>query len=360
MTDAPAHLSVEAYAWPEVEEGADLAALVVDHTPLDDGDVVVITSKVVAKAEGLLTDEDRDRVVERETVRVVARRGPTVIAETRHGFILAAAGVDGSNVAEGWSLPLPRDPDGTARRLRDEIAARTGRNVGVVVTDTAGRVWRNGQTDHAIGAAGIDALVDLRGRVDPHGNTLAVTAPAVIDEIASAVDLVKGKTSGRPCGVVRGLAAFVLPPGEHGAGVRALIREGVGDLFGLGAREAVVAAAIRADGGDARHFAALVDGDPNPFAALASSRDDVRAVVAETPASPAAAHGWTIAVLVADTADEPAAWIEVGRLLERADVLAAGHRLVRQPQPAIDPAPPAPTPAGPGWRAVANAHWLIA
>ncbi len=161
---------------------------------------------------------------------------------TRHGFVLAAAGVDASNTEPGTVLLLPLDPDASARRLRELVQGRTGRNVAVVVTDTAGRAWRNGQTDLALGAAGIDALDDHAGRVDAWGNELAVTEPAVIDELAAAADLVKGKLGGIPFALVRGLSWRVLPPGEHGAGARPLVRDRSHDMFGIGSREAVLAA----------------------------------------------------------------------------------------------------------------------
>ncbi|MGH3385426.1 MAG: coenzyme F420-0:L-glutamate ligase [Nocardioidaceae bacterium] len=245
-------MSTEVTAWPllgfpEVEPGCDLAALVAAAADLLDGDVVVVTSKVVSKAEGLRVDGDRDLVIDAETVRVVARRGPTTIARTRHGLTLAAAGVDASNTEPGTVLVLPRDPDATARELRHALATRTGHNVAVLLSDTAGRPWRDGQTDIAIGAAGLLPLVELAGRTDSHGTTLAVTAPAVADEIAGLADLVMGKTDGRPVAVVRGLADLVLPPDEDGPGATALVRPDAGDMFGLGSREAVLAAVRRDD-----------------------------------------------------------------------------------------------------------------
>ena len=193
----------------EVTEGDDLAALLVtalgEETPLRDGDVVVVTSKVVSKAEGRVRYDDREAVIAAETDRVVAVRGGTRIVRTHHGLVLAAAGVDASNVAKGSVLSLPVDPDASAVRLREALRDRTFANVAVLVSDTAGRAWRTGQTDIAIGAAGLDVLDDHAGRTDPYGNPLAVTAPAVADELASAADLVKGKLSARPVAVVRGL-----------------------------------------------------------------------------------------------------------------------------------------------------------
>ncbi|MDF9715649.1 coenzyme F420-0:L-glutamate ligase [Nocardioides sp. ChNu-153] len=226
----------------EVAADTDLVALVADLLAPVDGDVVVVTSKVVAKAEGRVRAGDREALVDAETVRVVARRGPTRISRTRHGLTLAAAGVDASNVARGSVVPLPADPDASARALRAGLRERTGVNVGVVVTDTAGRAWREGQTDIAVGAAGLRVLDDHAGRVDGYGNELAVTAPAVADEIAGAAELAQGKLSGRPLVLLRGRADLVLPPDEDGAGARGLVRDPARDMFGYGAREAVVAA----------------------------------------------------------------------------------------------------------------------
>jgi coenzyme F420-0:L-glutamate ligase/coenzyme F420-1:gamma-L-glutamate ligase len=248
---------------PEVRPGDDLARLVAAAAVLRDGDVVVVTSKVVSKAEGQVVQGARDAVIEAETVRVVARRGPTTIARTRQGLTLAAAGVDASNTDPGTVVVLPEDPDASARMLRARLLEQSGRNVAVVVSDTAGRPWREGQTDIAIGCAGILPLEDHAGRSDTHGNLLEVTEPAVADEVAAAADLVKGKASGRPVAVVRGLAGRVLPPGDDGPGAAAVLRDEAGDMFVLGAREAVYAAVCRDDaqataalgGNSARHSA---------------------------------------------------------------------------------------------------------
>ena len=233
---------------PEIRPGDDLVAILLPLVELDDGDVVVVTSKVVSKSEGrLVPGADREAAIAEEAVRVVARRGPTTIVRTRHGLTMAAAGVDNSNVEVGTLALLPLDPDATARRLRADLAERTGLNVGVVVTDTAGRAWREGQTDIAIGAAGLTVLDDHAGRVDGHGNPLAVTAPAVADEIAGLAELAAGKLGARPFAVVRGRADLVLPPGVDGPGATALVRPESGDLFGFGAREAVVRALLGRD-----------------------------------------------------------------------------------------------------------------
>lgn len=240
----------------EVSDGDDLAALLVEATRVDglvDGDVVVVTSKVVSKVEGRSVSAGRDDVLAGETDRVVARRGRTAIVRTHHGLVLAGAGIDASNTGAGTVLLLPEDPDGSARLLRERLLDLTGRNVAVVVTDTAGRAWRNGQTDVAIGAAGLEVMHDYAGRVDDYGNELAVTAPAVADEIAAAGDLVKAKLARRPAAVLRGLGDLVLPAGEHGPGAVTLVRDEAGDMFGLGAREAVLTA-VSADPAGLRGF----------------------------------------------------------------------------------------------------------
>ena len=225
----------------EIVEGTDLGALLCG-VDLRDGDVVLVTSKVVSKAEGRVRAGDREVAIREETVRVVARRGPTAIVENHLGLVMAAAGVDASNVTPGHVVLLPTDPDASARDLRERVQEQTGCNVAVIVTDTAGRAWRTGQTDLAVGVAGIDPLDDHAGRTDSYGNPLAVTAPAVADELASLAELVTGKLGGRPVSVVRGLADRVLQPGHHGPGARALIRPRDQDMFALGAREAVIAA----------------------------------------------------------------------------------------------------------------------
>jgi coenzyme F420-0:L-glutamate ligase/coenzyme F420-1:gamma-L-glutamate ligase len=225
----------------EVGPGADLAALLAAAVDLRDGDVLVVTSKVVSKAEGRVRAGTREGALAGETGRTLARRGGTSIVRTDSGLVMAAGGIDASNTAPGTVVLLPVDPDGSARRLREALGD-AGPNVAVVVTDTAGRAWRTGQTDIAIGAAGIEVRHDYAGRRDAWGNDLAVTAPAVADEVASAADLVKRKLDRRPAAVVRGLAGWVLPRGSHGPGAVDLVRGEQEDMFGLGAREAVLAA----------------------------------------------------------------------------------------------------------------------
>jgi len=199
---------------PEVTPGDDLAALIVDgleasQISLSDGDVVVITHKVVSKAEGRIEAAPDDRayreLAEREARSILRCRGDLVIAQTHHGFICANAGVDRSNVADGLAVLLPLDPDRSAHRIRLRIEQATGTAVAVVVTDTFGRPWRRGLVDVAIGISGLPAILDLRGESDAHGRTMNVTEIAIVDEIAAAADLVMGKADGIPAAVVRGL-----------------------------------------------------------------------------------------------------------------------------------------------------------
>jgi coenzyme F420-0:L-glutamate ligase / coenzyme F420-1:gamma-L-glutamate ligase len=221
---------------PEVTAGADLGKLIVDAAPpVLDGDILVVTSKIISKAEGRVISADRDEAIAAETVRVVARRGPITIAETSQGLVLAAAGVDRSNTEPGTVVLLPTDPDSSARQLRAAIAGLTGAHIGVLITDTMGRPWRNGQTDNAIGAAGVRPLRDHRGQADTFGNVLEVTVAAVADEIAAAAELVKGKTDQVPVAIVRGLAELVTADG--GPGAAALVRPAADDMFRLGSAD---------------------------------------------------------------------------------------------------------------------------
>ena len=227
----------------EIRAGDDLVELIAEaaQSRLLDGDIVAVTSKIVSKAEGRsVLAADREQAITDETVRVVASRahpgGLTRIVENRQGLVMAAAGVDTSNAPDGMVLLLPLDPDASARALCAALRERTGLRLGVLVTDTAGRPWREGQTDIAIGAAGLAVLDDLRGTADASGRRLDVTIAAVADEIAGAADLVKGKTSGNPVAVVRGLGRLV---GDLDAvGARALQRPSDTDMFRLGTAEA--------------------------------------------------------------------------------------------------------------------------
>ena len=278
---------------PEVVAGDDLAALVL--TALDggadlaDGDIVSVTSKVVSKAEGRTRVGDREAAIEEETTRVLARRGPMSIVRHRSGLTMAAAGVDASNVAVGSIVLLPLDPDHSARSLRREVRRRAGVNVGVIVTDTAGRAWREGQTDLAIGAAGLLVAEDFAGRTDPHGNPLVVTRPAVADELAGAAELVQGKLTGRPVAVLRGRADLVLPPGDDGPGAASLVRPEGSDLFGWGAREAVVRA-LRGEAADRPPFGTRAPAEELAAALHRLPRGADRSAVTAV----CFAHGWQV------------------------------------------------------------------
>lgn len=293
----------------EVRRGDDLAALLVDLVALEPGDVVLVTSKVVSKAEGRVVAGTREHWLPAETARVVARRGPTRIVRTRHGITLAAAGIDASNVTPGHVVLLPEDPDASARAIRARLRELTGHVVAVVVTDTAGRAWREGQTDLAVGAAGLRVLEDFSGRTDGYGNDLVVTAPAVADELAAAAELAQGKLGGRPFAVVRGRADLVLPADDDGPGAVALVRADGADMFGWGARESVVRA-LRGDPADAAAY-----GSPATLPEMAEAlellageapRHDgeglvVTARVGSAPLEALAfAHGWTVVPTVDD------------------------------------------------------------
>jgi coenzyme F420-0:L-glutamate ligase len=245
----------------ELRPGADLAGLIAASAPdLRDGDVLVVTSKAISKTEGRLialdsADPDereraRQAAIDSETVRVVAERGPLRIVQTRLGLVIAAAGVDASNVALDELALLPVDPDASAAALRDALREQLGVDVGVVISDSAGRPWRAGITDMAIGVAGISAVFDARGRIDQHGNELATTEVAVADEIAAAGDLVKGKLTGVPVAIVRGLAQFGKLV-DDGLGSSTLIRNADEDLFRLGTAEALALGRAGVDAGDA-------------------------------------------------------------------------------------------------------------
>ena len=223
----------------EIRPGDQLGEIIADacalapNGPLADGDVLVVTQKVVSKAEDRLVPVDADdplshkRLVEQEAVRVLRRRGDLVITETRHGFVCANSGVDLSNVERGFAALLPIDSDRSARRIVDIVRARLGVEVGVIVSDTFGRPWRRGLTDVAIGVAGVAGVVDLRGTPDALGRTMQVTEVAVADEIASAAELVMGKSTGIPVAVVRGVDPTWLRP----ATISELVRASREDLF---------------------------------------------------------------------------------------------------------------------------------
>ncbi|KAB1645153.1 coenzyme F420-0:L-glutamate ligase [Gulosibacter chungangensis] len=229
---------------PEIQPGDDLVEVILaalerdPDEPLEDGDILVITSKILSKAEGRIVEaEDREEAIRKETVRVVATRpreggGATMIVENRLGIIGAAAGVDASNTAEGTVLLLPVDPDGSARQIAERMRAALGVEIGIIVSDTLGRPWREGQTDVAIGAAGVHVFEDYAGKTDAAGRPLAVTMPCLADELAGATDLVKRKSTGNPVAVVRGLGHIV--GGLDLPGAAAILRPAERDFFRLG------------------------------------------------------------------------------------------------------------------------------
>ena len=236
---------------PEIGPGDDLVALIAGaveamaatdpQAALEDGDILVVTSKIVSKAEGMQVPiAARELAIEEDTVRIVAERthpgGVTKIVETRQGLVMAAAGLDTSNVPDGIALRLPRDPDASARALCAGLREKTGKRLGLIITDTLGRPWRVGQTDAAIGAAGVQLIDDLRGGADANGRPLNVTVTVLADELAAAADLVKGKASRIPVAVARGLSRLVT--GLDAPGARTLARLGDDDMFRFGTSEA--------------------------------------------------------------------------------------------------------------------------
>ncbi|MGW5671759.1 coenzyme F420-0:L-glutamate ligase [Micromonospora sp. NPDC003776] len=267
----------------DVTEGDDLAAVIATAAPwLRDGDVLVVTSKIVSKAEGRLVDVPadgperlaaKDEVLAGETARVVATRGATRIVQTHHGFVMASAGIDASNVDKTRLVLLPKDPDASARALRAALRERYQLDVAVIISDTMGRPWRNGLTDVALGVAGMPAIRDHRGEIDPYGNELQLTQLAVVDELAGAGELIKGKCDQVPVAVVRGYPGVA--GAEEGEGARALVRDAALDLFSLGTAEAKAAGL--------REAATLADG-PGPAPADPTAVDRAIAAVAEVVA----------------------------------------------------------------------------
>jgi coenzyme F420-0:L-glutamate ligase/coenzyme F420-1:gamma-L-glutamate ligase len=321
----------------DVTPGDDLAELIVTAAPwLADGDVLVVTSKIVSKAEGRLIEVPADGperetaradALAAETARVVARRGPTTIVQTHHGFVMAAAGIDASNVDKTHLVLLPADPDASARRLRADFRER-GLDVGVIISDTMGRAWRNGLTDVALGSAGIEPFRDHRGETDPYGNELQLTQMAVVDELAGAGELVKGKCDQVPVAVVRGYP---------GAGARdrdgavALLRDAASDMFSLGTAEA------RAAG--LREGVVLPDGsqlalpgrpvDPEAVErALATVADFVAHGTTITPAETIPANGATAALHMSSLNTTPVGFLRLGADAHRLRIALAAEGIV--------------------------------
>jgi coenzyme F420-0:L-glutamate ligase / coenzyme F420-1:gamma-L-glutamate ligase len=275
---------------PEFRPGDDLAAALAAAAPwLRDDDVIVVTSKIISKCEGRIVDapidpDERDtlrrKLIDAEAVRVLARKGRTLITENTIGLVQAAAGVDGSNVDSAELALLPTDPDASAAALRSALHEHLGVNVGVVITDTMGRAWRNGQTDVAIGAAGLTVLHSYGGSVDRHGNELIVTEIAVADEIAAAADLVKGKLTDIPVAVVRGLRLS-----DDGSTARTLVRAGEEDLFWLGTEEAIALGLERG-----KIQAQLLRRSVRRFSSEPVAPELIEAAVAEALTAPAPHH----------------------------------------------------------------------
>ena len=261
----------------EVVAGTDLATAIVTATaadslgPLRDGDIVVVTSKIISKAEGRIQPaSQRAELITSESRRTVARRGDTRIVRTHVGLTMAAAGVDASNVSAESILLLPHDPDASAAGLRAQLVAATGLGLGVIISDTAGRPWRMGQTDYAIGVSGVQVVQNYVGARDTYGNELQVTAMAVADELAAAADLVKGKLRGRPVAVVRGLGGLV---SGTDSSARELLRDPGKDMFSFGSQEAVLAAALAATGQQDRYEELVaLDGAERTSRLLAGAR----------------------------------------------------------------------------------------
>jgi coenzyme F420-0:L-glutamate ligase/coenzyme F420-1:gamma-L-glutamate ligase len=305
---------------PEFRPGDDLAAALAEAAPwLRHNDIVVVTSKVMSKCEGRIvaapSDPDerdalRRKLIDAEAVRVLARKGRTLITENRNGIVQAAAGVDGSNVGATELALLPLDPDGSAAALRTALRDRLGVNVAVLVTDTMGRAWRNGQTDAAIGSSGLPVLYGYAGAVDRHGNELVVTEVAVADEIAAAADLVKGKLTAVPVAVVRGLELD-----DDGSTAARLLRGGEDDLFWLGTAESIELG---------RRQAQLLRRSVRQFASEPVDAELIEEAVAEALTAPAPHHTRPVRFVWLADRDRRTALLDAMKDAWRADLTADG------------------------------------
>ncbi|MBJ8338421.1 coenzyme F420-0:L-glutamate ligase [Antrihabitans sp. YC3-6] len=305
---------------PEFRPGDDLAEHLARQAPwLVDGDILVVTSKIVSKCEGRIvespTDPDerdaaRRKLVDQEAVRVLARKGRTLITENRLGIVQAASGIDGSNVESNELALLPVDPDSSAARLRADIRTRTGVDVAVVITDTMGRAWRNGQTDAAIGSSGLAVLHAYAGAKDGQGNELQVTEVAIADEIAAAADLVKGKLGATPVAVLRGLRTE-----DDGSNAAALLRRGPDDLFWLGTEEALA---------QGRNEALLLRRSVRTFATDPVPPDLLRTAIAEALTAPAPHHTRPVRFVWIRTPEVRTRLLTAMRSAWRADLTADG------------------------------------
>lgn len=310
------------YGIGEITEGADLAQVIADAAPwLADGDVVVATSKIFSKAEGRVlpapSDPDerdafRRSLIADEAVRVLATKGRTWITENKLGIVQAASGVDASNVASDTVALLPEDPDGSAAAVRASLRERLGVSVAVLVTDTMGRAWRNGQTDATIGAAGMEVLHGYAGAVDAYGNDLVVTEIAVADELAAAADLVKGKLGGVPVAVVRGFAVREPADGSVLATARGLVRPGEDDLFHTGVEAA-------------RRQALLVRRSVRAFADEPVQEADIREAVAEALTAPAPHHTHPVRFVWVRDAERRTALLDAMKATWSADLAGDGR-----------------------------------
>ncbi|MCT7660920.1 coenzyme F420-0:L-glutamate ligase [Mycobacterium deserti] len=306
---------------PEFRPGDDLAAAVAAAAPwLRDNDILVVTSKVMSKCEGRIVDapidpEERDtlrrKLIDAEAIRILARKGRTLITENAIGLVQAAAGVDGSNVDSAELALLPVDPDASAAALRSALRERLGVSVGVVVTDTMGRAWRNGQTDVAIGSSGLTVLHGYGGSHDRHGNELVVTEIAVADEIAAAADLVKGKLTDIPVAVVRGLTLD-----DDGSTARTLVRAGEEDLFWLGTEEAIALG---------RSQAQLLRRSVRRFSDEPVAAELVESAVAEALTAPAPHHTRPVRFVWIQDADTRRALLDRMKDKWRADLASDGR-----------------------------------